>query len=81
MWDSWAQMGGGIISKAKTRRAAEQCLHQQTSSMDLHGGGTAGPKGTAPEDARCSKAGIITVDRPKKEDGDFPRKVMLAENR
>lgn len=49
--------------------------------MDLHGGGTAGPKGTAPGDARCSKAGIITVDRPKEEDGDFPPKVMLAENR
>lgn len=69
------------MSRAKSERAAEQCLHQQTSSMDLHGGGTAGPKGTAPGDARCSKAGIITADRPKKEDGDFPPKVMLAENR
>lgn len=69
------------MSKAKTRRAAEQCLYQQTCSMDLHGGGTAGPKGTAPGDARCSKAEIIRANRPKKKNGDFPPKVMLAENR
>lgn len=24
IWGSWAQMGGGIMSKAETRRAAEQ---------------------------------------------------------
>lgn len=68
------------MSKAKTGRAVEQCLYQQTNT-NLHGDGTAGPKGTAPGDARCSTAGIITVNRPKKENGDFLPKVMLAENR
>lgn len=50
MWGSWAQERGGIMSKDKTR--GQQCLHQQRSSMGLHGGGTTGPKGTAPGDAR-----------------------------
>lgn len=39
------------MSKAKTGRAVEQCLYQQTNT-NLHGDGTAGPKGTAPGDAK-----------------------------
>lgn len=67
------------MSKAKT--GGQQCLYQQRSNTDLHGGETAGPKGTAPGDARGSKSRIITVGRPKKEAGDLTPKVMLTENR
>lgn len=49
--------------------------------MDVHGGGTAGPRGTAPGDAGCSKAGITTVDRPEEEVQTSPAEVMLTENR
>lgn len=67
------------MSKEKTR--GQQCLHQQRSSMGLHGGGTTGSKGTAPGDGRGSKSRIIRADRPKEEDGNLTPKAMLIENR
>lgn len=65
----------------KQNLGGQQGLYQQRSSMEVHGGGTAGPKGTAPRDAGCSKAGITTADRPEKEVETSPAKVMLSENR